>query len=347
LTYEWKDLPDVKPDGTPFVYTVTEVTELKDFTKVEEGLNVTNTYKTVSKTANKAWVSVPDGFVLPEIQLQLMQDGKAFGAPVTLASGTLDYTWNNLPELKPDGTPFVYTVTEVSDLKEFTKSETGLNVTNTYKTVDKTATKIWEGVPAGFVIPDITLQLTQNGKAYGDPIVLKSGNINYTWMGLPEVDAMGNPYVYAVTEVTELKEFTKTESGMSVTNKYSVVEITGTKVWKDLPSGFTVPTVEIELLQNGKPIGEIVRLVSPNTSYTWKNLPKYMGDGTEYKYTIRENTKLSNFTVTYSTDGLTVINTYKKPLPNTGEENNMALPMVGIGLLGVGLAVLMKKRRQA
>lgn len=346
-TYEWKDLPDVKPDGTPFVYTVTEVTELKDFTKVEAGLTVTNTYKTVSKTANKAWVSVPDGYVIPDIKLQLMQDGKAFGAPVTLASGTFDYTWDNLPELKADGTPFVYTVTEVTDLKDFAKVEAGLNVTNTYKTVEKTATKNWEGVPAGFVIPDITLQLNQNGKPNGDPIVLKSGNLNYTWKGLPEVAADGKVYDYTVTEVTELKEFTKTESGMAVTNKYSVVDITVNKIWKDVPSEFKIPNVEIELLQNGKPIGEIVRLVSPTTSYTWKNLPKYMGDGTEYKYTVRENTKLSNFTVAYSADGLTVTNTYKKPLPNTGEENNMALPIVGVGLLGVGLAVLLKRRRQA
>ena len=87
----------------------------------------------VDITGTKVWVGGPSA--KPTIQLQLYQNDVAYGSPVTLVSGTTTYTWTNLDKNDTSGLSYVYTVKEVNVPDGYDKtSESGLTVTNTFKT---------------------------------------------------------------------------------------------------------------------------------------------------------------------------------------------------------------------
>lgn len=94
--------------------------------------------------------------------------------------------------------------------------------------VDFTVTKRWEGGPEPH--PDIEMQLTQDGEPYGDPVVLKAGQISHTWQDLPryrpDSDFSLPPdqwllHEYAATEIP-VPGYSQTWSadGSQVTNSY-------------------------------------------------------------------------------------------------------------------------------
>lgn len=132
--YVWKDLDITDSAGVDYVYTVKEVETPENYTKVEEGLTVTNTYviPKTQVTATKEWRYGPS--VKPTIELQLYKDGNAYGTPVTLNNGTTNYTWTGLDKTDINGRTHKYTVDEVNVPTYYIKqiSSDGLTVTNIY-----------------------------------------------------------------------------------------------------------------------------------------------------------------------------------------------------------------------
>ena len=84
----------------------------------------------VSYTAKKVWVGGPE--VKPTIELQLYQNGEAFGETVVLKDGKTTYTWTDLDETDEHGEDYQYTVKEVNVPENYEASIEGNIITNTY-----------------------------------------------------------------------------------------------------------------------------------------------------------------------------------------------------------------------
>jgi len=132
--YNWKaqDINDI--NGNPYTYTVEEIGVPDNYTKVEDGLTVTNTY-VISKTSiigTKIWVGGPSA--KPTIKLQLYRDGEVYLDPVELLDGTTEYIWEDLDETDIEGNEYVYTIDEVEVPRRYRKTilEDGLTIRNRY-----------------------------------------------------------------------------------------------------------------------------------------------------------------------------------------------------------------------
>ena len=237
-------------------------------------------YKT-SFTVNKLWEGITDDQKV-NVSVQLYQNGFEYGEPVTLSNPDYTYTWENLEAMDADGNPYIYTVDELTVLDGFTKTVDGGTITNTFKvkTIDITGTKVWIDGPD--VKPVVTLQLLQDGVAYGDPVILDGTN-TYTWTDLPETDSKGNPYSYTLAEVDvpENYEVSYSDDGWTVTNTYiaSKIDIIGNKFWVGGPE--PKPTITIELYRDGEKVAETI-IENGDTTYTFTNLDKTDENGVEY-----------------------------------------------------------------
>ncbi|MDO5085280.1 MAG: Cna B-type domain-containing protein, partial [Erysipelotrichaceae bacterium] len=122
FTYTWNNLEQTDIQGNEYIYTVKEkgvvnnevVINGNTYVVSQVGNTITNTYRSaeISFTGTKVWENGPTN--RPSIQLQLKQNGVNHLAPVTLANGTLSYTWTKLPKTDQQGVDYVYSIDEVA-----------------------------------------------------------------------------------------------------------------------------------------------------------------------------------------------------------------------------------------
>ena len=251
LTVIWTDIDTETLTGIPYTFSVKEVDAAgndftpPDYSKLEEGLKVTNTY--VPPTVfdplyiNKIWEGGKAPY--PAIYVQLYRNipggtPEAVGSPVQL-DGVADSGCVNECEVEPwraifqdlpltdgDGNPYTYTPRETdADGNDYTpegyvKSYDGNTIINKYiiPKVDITATKVWKG--GSGTRPTIRLQLYRNGVAFGSPVDLVHPNTTYTWKDLDKTDSYGQAYTYTVDEVTVPANYSKSVVGLTITNTY-------------------------------------------------------------------------------------------------------------------------------
>ena len=86
---------------------------------------------TVDIPIEKKWVDMEEPY--PDIEIQLLQDGEAYGDPVTLTNDTgWTYTFTGLDRFKEDGyTEYVYSIVELTESDQFKSSVDGYVITNT------------------------------------------------------------------------------------------------------------------------------------------------------------------------------------------------------------------------
>ena len=101
-------------------------------------------------------------------------------------------------------------------------------------------------------------------------------------------------------------EFNFSSANSGEVSVYNVTEskpaIKATKVWSDGNANHSGEAVEVELVINGEPSGRTAMLNASNDwTYTFGELDVRDQNGSEYNYSIRENTTSMFFTTTYST----------------------------------------------
>lgn len=310
---------------------------------------VTNTYTpdTIRVTANKEWEGGP--IEKPGYEFQLYRTTEAdettktaVGAPVALLTQT-SQSWD-VPEKDADGNLYTYFVEETTAPTHYTPSykmengvEDKLTIVNTFTPDDLTipVQKVWMGGSLE-ERPDTVSVSLYNGDVLatndvGEPLTLILDQAG-EWMGeftnVPAVDGDLNPINYTVKEV-DVQGFTVSYEGdqgrgFRVINTYTpaTADVSAVKEWI---GGTHRPSVELELIRNGVPMGEdyIITLngdidekeTAPWVA-TWKALPVKDMTGTDYVYTVREVQVPQDYIVSY--DGLKVINTYvSKPMDFT------------------------------
>lgn len=149
-THTWTELDRTDIDGNEYKYEVDEVNVPDNYNKSisEDGLTVTNTYAIPEEgtvEATKVWRGGPSR--RPTIWFALYRSIEG-GAPERvpgseikkLENGTTEVSWTDLEETDEDGNSYIFSVKEVDEEgNDFTpnryrKSESGLTVTNRYRT---------------------------------------------------------------------------------------------------------------------------------------------------------------------------------------------------------------------
>jgi len=209
-------------------------------------------------------------------------------------------------------------------------------------TKDIKAEKSWVGGPSPR--PTIHFKLYRNiegGTAEEVPESeapikeLQDGTTSVTWNSQFTHDTAGNAYTFSVKEVDAAgndftpANYTKVESGLTVTNSYVIPtdgEAEATKVWENGPS--THPTVWFKLyrsIDGGVTVEEVPESQAPikdlpdgTTSVTWDGLEETDTAGNAYTFSVKEVDAAGNdFTpANYSKSGegtLAITNTYNSP----------------------------------
>jgi hypothetical protein len=236
----WRGLYDKDEFGNPYIFTVREVdAEGNDwtpdnYTKVENGLNVTNTYVIPTNgkaTATKTWVNGSPTH--PDLWLQLWRKTTTGTPlidqpvpnrdPVKVASiGNFSHEWTGLETTDINGNAYTFYVKEgqwdgstftVGPPLNYQLTTTGdsLTLTNTYKIPTNgtfTATKIWED-GAQVPKPAVWFQLHRRvvDTETWEPVpgvtpqeVTDANSYTVTWSNLEETDSAAQDYEFGVVE---------------------------------------------------------------------------------------------------------------------------------------------------
>ncbi|MEA4889397.1 MAG: Cna B-type domain-containing protein [Clostridiaceae bacterium] len=318
------DLPESNEFGVDYDDPVAEITAVPGYTTTysSDTFTITNTLDTTERTVTKIWSDFnninnlrPDG-----ISVQLLQSGTPFGDPVTLNdSNSWSHLFTDLPETNEFGVDYEYTVAEITDVPGYTTTYSAdtFTITNTLDTTERTVIKIWSDFnDANGLRPDeITVQLVRNSTPFGEPVTLNVGNSwSHLFTDLPETNALGEPYIYTVAEITAVPGYTTTYSAdtFTITNTLDTTEKTVTKIWSDFndANGLRPDGISVQLLQSGSPFGDPVTLNEANSwSHLFTDLPETDEFGVDYIYTVAEITAVPGYTTTYSTDTFTITNT--------------------------------------
>ena len=321
--YEWKELAKYI-EGQEVTYSVSENTDrdnIKDHydTKITgsmtEGYTITNKRKDTDKTVvvegTKDWSdnNNQDG-KRTSIIVNLMKTVGEKTTKVTSKevplSDNMSYKFEDLPKYE-GGEEIKYSVEE-EPVDGYKATYDGYNILNTHEpeTKDITIEKEWidndnqDGVrPA-----TITVQLLENGTQIKELTLSAANDWKETVKGLP-VYKNGQKITYTVTE-SPVDGYTPEYDGLHIKNTHNVdkTSVCVRKEWKDDDNrdGLRPEEIAVELLANGSSTGRVFTLNESNGwSATVSDLDKN-SDGTEIKYSFKENTVPEGYSVTYSSE---------------------------------------------
>ena len=337
-TATFTDLP-VYENGQKITYTVREVSEPEGYTSSGDGTEensytITNTYtpETTEITATKVWEdnNNQDGKRPPSVEFELYKNGIATGNRKTLTEDTWTVTFTDLPVYE-NGQKITYTVKEVSEPEGYTSSgegteENSYTITNSY-TPEQTSVnvnKVWndnnnqDGVRPDEIQVQLVKEVGGQKTELEDKIITLSDDNQWkgTFDNLP-VYENGEKITYSVKEITisgySVNITQNSENNFTITNTHTpgVTSVNVNKVWDDQndQDGLRPDSIEVELLKNGEPTGNIITLSEENHwTGTFNDLP-IKENGEEIDYTVREITQIEGYTTEITENTETANNT--------------------------------------
>lgn len=356
-SYTFTELPKYDSEGDEYIYTAQEG-ELAGYAPSysDDKLTITNTInqdETVSVEGTKKWID-PEETTHPTITINLYQnDNTTPFRTTTLKDGETNYKFENLPKYRTNSEgKYELDANGNVQLNKYTVMEEAVDGYNTtysedHKTeiintiaqnneVSISGTKIWKD-PEGTKHPDITIVLLRDGKPTEETVKLKDGEATYSFTGLEKYDLSdGHEYEYSVKEI-EVPGYISKLNGTNFVNTIiedNKAEVKGTKTWI-APEGIDYPTIKIYLVKNGEKTEEYVELKNGDTSYSFKNLPKYQVDKDgNYILDDKGNVELNEYTVeevsidgyTSTQNGFDFVNTINQELISINGEKTWGDP---------------------
>ena len=317
---------ETAPEGYELSTDVTEVTV------TESGVirTIENKKRPTEFKATKVWAGDQDATKRPATKFQLKRDGANYGDAKDVPQAGGEVSWSNLPYYQDGKTdPSVYTVEETGvegtgyEVAYSDQTATSATVTNTYRSTEFKATKVWAGDQDATKRPAAKFQLKRDGANYGDAKDVPQAGGEVTWSNLPYYqDGKTDPSVYTVEETGvegtgyDVAYSNQTATSATVTNTYRTTEFKVTKVWAGDQDASKRPAVKFQLKRDGANYGEAKDVPKEGGLVTWTNLPYYQDGKTEASvYTVEELTETPNgYEVTYTSDAngdVTVTNTFK------------------------------------
>ena len=300
--YSFTNLPKYE-DEKEIEYTVEEAElDVDGYTSVIDGFHIINSYtpEVIDVSGVKTWDDADnqDGVRPASIMVNLLANGEVVDSVDVTAEDDWTYRFKNLPKYEA-GEEIVYTVTE-NAVPDYTTEIEGTNITNhhTPGQTSVTVTKNWQDAQNqdGKRVEVIEVQLTADGEAVGNPVVLNpENNWTHTWAGLDEKVA-GKTIVYSVVELTEVPEYETSindedRGNIIITNAYTPekTEVSGTKTWIDAENvdGDRPASIVVNLLANDEVVDSVEVTAADHWEYSFTNLPKYQA-GKAIVYTVSE-----------------------------------------------------------
>ena len=333
----WTNLPYYQ-DGKnePSVYTVEETGvegtgyEVAYSDQTATSATVTNTYRNTEFKATKVWAGDQDASKRPAVKFQLKRDGANYGDAKDVPQAGGEVSWTNLPYYQDGKTePSVYTVEETGvegtgyEVAYSNQTATSATVTNTYRSTEFKATKVWAGDQDATKRPAVKFQLKRDGANYGDAKDVPQVGGEVSWTNLPYYqDGKNEPSVYTVEETGvegtgyEVAYSDQTATSATVTNTYRNTEFKATKVWAGDQDATKRPAVKFQLKRDGTNYGDAKDVPQAGGEVSWTNLPYYQDGKTEPSvYTVEETgVEGTGYDVAYSNQtatSATVTNTYR------------------------------------
>ena len=318
--YEFTNLPVYK-NGNKITYTVNE-NDVPGYTTTVNGFDITNKYtpEKTSVTVNKVWNDSDnqDGMRY-EVIAELYKNGVATNITVKLNSDNgYTATISGLDKYE-NGNVINYTFVETNVENDYSVSysEDGLTITNT-REVEKTSVtvnKIWnDNDNQDGMRYEVIAELYKNGVATGITVTLNEDNRYSATINDLDKYENGNVinYTFVETNVENGYSVNYTDDGLTIINSKEVekVNVTVNKQWIDANNqdGKRYEVIA-ELYKNGVATGITVKLNTDNDyTATISNLDKYE-KGNIIKYTFVETNVENDYSVSYSEDGLTIVNT--------------------------------------
>ena len=338
----WTNLPYYQ-DGKnePSVYTVEETGvegtgyEVAYSDQTATSATVTNTYRNTEFKATKVWAGDQDATKRPAVKFQLKRDGANYGDAKDVPQAGGEVSWSNLPYYQDGKTdPSVYTVEETGvegtgyDVAYSDQTATSATVTNTYRSTEFKATKVWAGDQDASKRPAVKFQLKRDGANYGDAKDVPQAGGEVTWSNLPYYqDGKTEASVYTVEELTETPngyEVTYTSDangGVTVTNTFKTTGFVASKVWKGDKDPSVRPQAQFQLYRDGVAYGQPQAVPTVDGQVAWTNLPYYQeGKNEASVYTVQEVQAVdSPYAATYANQTastVTVTNTLQNKTTN-------------------------------
>ncbi|MHC0552885.1 Cna B-type domain-containing protein [Salinicoccus sp. CNSTN-B1] len=319
-THTWTDL-DMNSDGEAIEYSVTELNVPEEYeVSVDDedhgNIIIKNSYapELIEIPVQKVWddKNNQDKVRPDKVEVNLLANGEKMKEAHITEETEWQHVFTDLPKYE-NGEEIVYTLTENS-VENYSMTSNQYNeemgvheITNSYtpEETSVTATKEWQD--AGNQENDrpdtIKLQLIKvvdgEHEAVGSPEEVSIENDwTYTWTGLDK-NADGEPIQYTVEELTEEEhgsyEVTvndEDKGNIIITNSRTYeVDHKVVKNWSDEDNkhGDRPDSIEVQLFQNGKIMGEPVTLSEENNwTHTWESLEKYNQNNEAYAYTAKE-----------------------------------------------------------
>ena len=344
------EVPQFEADGvTEIGYTVEEEV-IGGFVALADGMNLTNTRLAAAEYAPQVQKTIEGDTPVEDetFQFRIYPQGNApapsvptiaitgegngaFPAIRFTATGTYAYTiteqagtaggytydtkaWTLTVEIALQGTALQVVSAEYTQLNDNAVYDAAA-FTNRFdlaRTTQVTVTKRWV-LPEGMQQPDEAhVQLYRNGQAFGQPVVLHSGNgWTHTFTRLDAAEA------WTVDEVDIPAGFVHTVSGSAaegfvITNAMrearDTLEISGTKTWVHGTNPAPQRPASITVLVKDGDYVAAQKTVTAADGWRWSfTLPRYRADGREIAYTVDE---VAVPGYTKRVNGYDLINTY-------------------------------------
>jgi LPXTG-motif cell wall-anchored protein len=314
-------LEKYKSNGEPHQYSIKEVNVPAGYEQKVDGNTITNIYidttpKTTVVEGQKKWDDNDNaaGDRPTSVNIQLLQNGKAYDTTTASADNDWQYRFTDLPVNDDKGQAYTYTVKEVDVPKGYISTVKGFDITNKYtpETTTVSGKKIWSDAnnEDGTRPESIVVNLLVNGQKIDETTVTAADNWTYSFKDLPKYE-QGQAVKYTVTE-QPVAGYMTTIDGYDITNTYtpSKTNFTATKVWLDANNqdGKRPASINVQLYNGNEKVGEEVVLSASNDwTYTWTDLAEKVG-GQQASYTVKE----VNVPIGYTSkvEGGTITNSY-------------------------------------
>ena len=295
-TYEFTNLP-VYENGKEIIYSVNE-NEVKGYTGVIDGYNITNKHNPITKTikGSKLWVDQnnKDGLRPESITIKLFGNDKLIETKEVSADSNWTYEFSNLLAYE-NGEPINYYVRE-EEVDKYTTTYDGFDIINTHtpKDITVSGTKTWIDKDNRYGHPS-SIKVNLQGKV-GDKVVVEKqlevkelDDWKYEFNELPEYFE-GKLIDYTISE-DAVKDYDTTINGFDIINTYNpeTINISGQKTWEDDNNrdGIRPDSIKVNLYNNDILIETKEVSANDNWTYEFTNLPKY-ANGQIINYSIKE-----------------------------------------------------------
>ena len=290
--HEFKDLQKYRADGSLIEYTVKEdaVSDYDtDITgNAKDGFKIKNTNtEKVKIPVEKTWVGPKQS----KATVRLFADGVEKENVELSEANNWKHEFKDLPKYRADGSLINYTVKEDAVVNYDT--DIAGNANDGFKIKNSNNEKVKVPVEKTWVGPKqskVTVRLFADGVEKQKVELSAANNWKHEFENLPKYNADGSEIKYTVKEDAVENYDTditgNANAGFKIKNSNNEkVKVPVEKTWV----GPKTSKVTVRLLADGKEKENAELSEANNWKHEFENLPKYNPDGSEIKYTIKED----------------------------------------------------------